>query len=298
MRFSQLSRLIFGIGVVLAFGQASVAHAAVYQGGSIRDGIETALGLTGISQETDLATFIVNLTRSIASFVTIAGILAITVAGFYLLLGFGSESAKDTAKRIILYTLIGILVVLLAEVIVNLFVGLAEGNIDTDIPNRICSILVTALGYVAFIGTIAIVVAGFYLLLGFGSEDSKATAQRIIIYTIAGILIIAFAAAIVGLAFTLAGESATSGFTCSTGLGGSSDFRGAILDLLLVAMSFLALLAVIAIIVAGFMLILGFGSEESKSRAVRIILYTIAALLVIFFARMIVGFFLDLAPNV
>lgn len=301
MHFSSFARLTFGCGALLTAALSHTAHAAVYSGGSVGEGIDAAIGLTGISGETDLRSFIVNLTEQIASYVTIAGILAITIAGFYLLLGFGSESAKDTAKRIIIYTLIGILVVLLAEAIVNLFVGLGEGNISAEIPNRVCSILVNALGYVAFIGTLAIVVAGFYLLLGFGSEDAKGTAQRIIIYTIAGILIIAFATAIVGLAFSLAGDSGpASTFTCSVGgaSGGSTDFREVILNLLDVALGLLALLAVVAIVIAGFMMVLSLGSEDTRNRAVRIILYTIAGLLVIFFARTIIGFFLNLGSNI
>ena len=300
MHFSSFARLTF-VCALLSAALPHAAHAAVYGGGSVTEGIDAAIGLTGISGETDLQSFIVTLTEQIASYVTIAGILAITIAGFYLLLGFGSESAKDTAKRIIIYTLIGILVVLLAEAIVNLFVGLGEGNISSDIPNKVCSILVNALGYVAFIGTLAIVVAGFYLLLGFGSEDAKSTAQRIIIYTIAGILIIAFATAIVGLAFSLAGDSGPAAtFTCSEGggSGGSGDFRAVILNLLDVALGLLALLALVAIVVAGFMMVLSLGSEDVRNRAVRIILYTIAGLLVIFFARVIIGFFLGLGSTI
>lgn len=300
MRLS-FSQAVFALGALAALVSPESAGAAVYQGGSIREGIDAALGALGVGSAGDLGSFIRQLISALRSYVTILGILAIVVAGFYLLLGFGSESAKDTAKRIILYTLIAIIVINLAEAIVNLFVGLSQGQISTDLPNRICSILVTVLGYVAFIGTIAIIVAGFYLLLGFGSEDAKGTAQRIIIYTIAGILIIAFAAAIVNIAFLLSDSfAAQQTFTCNTGLGdpASVDLRGTLLGLLDTALSFLALFAVIAIVIAGFMLVLSLGSEELRQRAVRIILYTIAGLLVIFFVRVIVAFFLGLGSSV
>ena len=74
------------------------------------------------------------------------------------------------------------------------------------------------------------------------------------------------------------------------------DVRETIEYILNFVLDFLALIAVIAIIVAGFMLILGFGSESSATRARKIILYTIVGLLIIFFARLIVSIFtVDLA---
>lgn len=69
------------------------------------------------------------------------------------------------------------------------------------------------------------------------------------------------------------------------------DARSLIERILLSVLNFLALAAVIAIIVAGIILIVSGGNEESKDRAKRIILYAIIGLLIIFFARLIVGIF-------
>lgn len=63
------------------------------------------------------------------------------------------------------------------------------------------------------------------------------------------------------------------------------------IDILKFTLSFLALAAVIMIIVAGFFLVLGGGSEASAGKAKKIILYTVIGLVIIFFARVIVGFF-------
>ena len=73
----------------------------------------------------------------------------------------------------------------------------------------------------------------------------------------------------------------------------SGDIRSKIVAVLNFALSFLALIAVIAIIVAGFLLIFGFGSDAAIQRAKKIIIYTIVGLVVIFFARIIVEFILQ-----
>ncbi len=71
------------------------------------------------------------------------------------------------------------------------------------------------------------------------------------------------------------------------------SLRETVLRILLRVLDFLALAAVVFIVIAGIYLIAGGGTDESKEKAKKIILYVIIGLLVIFFARMIVGFFLN-----
>lgn len=78
--------------------------------------------------------------------------------------------------------------------------------------------------------------------------------------------------------------------------GNGQNLREIIVDIINFVLSFLALIAVIMVIVAGFFLVLGGGSEASAARAKKIILYTIIGLIIIFFARVIVGFFTEELP--
>lgn len=80
-------------------------------------------------------------------------------------------------------------------------------------------------------------------------------------------------------------------------VGNGQNLRETIIDIVNFVLSFLALAAVVMIIVAGFFLVLGGGSEASATRAKKIILYTIIGLLIIFFARVIVGFFTEELPS-
>ncbi len=56
--------------------------------------------------------------------ILIIAVLAIIIAGVYLITGLGSESSKEKAKSIILYVIIGILVILFSRAIVVFFMGL------------------------------------------------------------------------------------------------------------------------------------------------------------------------------
>lgn len=67
--------------------------------------------------------------------------------------------------------------------------------------------------------------------------------------------------------------------------------RDAILRALEVVLNFLALIAIIFIVVAGIRLIVSQGEEEQKEKAKKTILYVIIGLIIILFARVIVGFF-------
>jgi Type IV secretion system pilin len=77
--------------------------------------------------------------------------------------------------------------------------------------------------------------------------------------------------------------------------GGSTVDEGKLRELILKALTFvlnfLALVAVVFIVVAGIRLIVSQGDEDAKNKAKTTILYVILGLLVILFARVIVGFF-------
>ncbi len=70
-----------------------------------------------------------------------------------------------------------------------------------------------------------------------------------------------------------------------------------VLRITLFVLSFLALAGVIAIIIAGIFLVVSGGSEDARERAKKIIIYVIVGLVLVFFARLIVGFFTNVLPQ-
>lgn len=67
------------------------------------------------------------------------------------------------------------------------------------------------------------------------------------------------------------------------------DVRGTIITILEAVLNFLALIAVIIVIVAGIRLIVSQGEDEQKDKAKKTILYAVIGLIVVLFARVIVS---------
>lgn len=80
-------------------------------------------------------------------------------------------------------------------------------------------------------------------------------------------------------------------------LGGDTDIRTVITSTLNYVLSFLALIAVIVLVIAGIRLIVSQGNEEERDKAKKTILYAVIGLLIVLFARVIVGFFTTTLPQ-
>ncbi len=78
---------------------------------------------------------------------------------------------------------------------------------------------------------------------------------------------------------------------------GSTDIRDVITQTLSYVLSFLALIAVIVLVIAGIRLIVSQGNEEERDKAKKTILYAVIGLLIVLFARVIVGFFTTTLPD-
>jgi len=75
--------------------------------------------------------------------------------------------------------------------------------------------------------------------------------------------------------------------------GSESAVRQGILDILTVVLNFMALIAVIFIVIAGIRLVVSQGEEQEKDKAKKTILYVIIGLVVILIAQAIVSFIAD-----
>ncbi len=115
MYFSLLS---FFLGFFLLFVSASDAHAAVYGGSGIQSGLSLFSGLGGISTATSVPQLISIFVTFLLNIVLIIAVLAIIIAGIYLIVSNGDEGNKDKAKNIIFYVAIGIVLILFARVLV------------------------------------------------------------------------------------------------------------------------------------------------------------------------------------
>ena len=110
--FLRLLVVVIATVGVLAFSVRSV-DASVYSGNGL-----SLTPVNGVSTNTNIVNLIVFLIEFLLNFVLIIAVLAVVIAGFYLITSGGDEGQKDKAKNIIFYAGIGIIVIGLARVIV------------------------------------------------------------------------------------------------------------------------------------------------------------------------------------
>lgn len=101
-----------------SFAWMPKAMAQVYSGCGILCGISGASGITGLAQSTSISELILKIIAFILDIALILAVLAIIIAGLYLITSQGDEGQKDKAKRIIFYAIIGILLILFSRAIV------------------------------------------------------------------------------------------------------------------------------------------------------------------------------------
>lgn len=98
----------------------SRAHAQVFNGPGLVGGVDQASMIDG-PLHAPLRVVIMVMVYNALSFLGLVGVVMVIVAGFYLVLSGGSDTAKDTAKKIILYVVIGLIVIFFARSLVGFF---------------------------------------------------------------------------------------------------------------------------------------------------------------------------------
>ena len=102
--------------------------AQVFDGPGLEAGAGTAGEIEGPAKMT-LRNVILTLLYQVLNFLALAAVVVIIIAGLILIFSFGEDSKKDTAKKTIIYTIIGLLVILLARAVVSfLLYGLFFGQ--------------------------------------------------------------------------------------------------------------------------------------------------------------------------
>lgn len=110
-----MSALLRLCAALLAF--PSALSAQVFGGGGLQQGIQAAQGIQGVSQG-DLRTTV---ERAITAVVNMLGLLAavsIVVCGIMLIFSLGNEETAGRAKKGVMYSAIGLLVILFAKAII------------------------------------------------------------------------------------------------------------------------------------------------------------------------------------
>lgn len=204
------------------------------------------------------------------------------------------------SQPVILAALLGIVAAIAPDIVIAQFYGgpgivggiehaEAIGGVSgDDIEDIILEILLAVLLFMALAAVVVIVIAGITLVVSVGDEQAKEKAKKIIIYALAGLIIIAIAAGIVTIFIEATGGTSIFGEVPDLGNTGGKDIDEVVTSILSTVISYMALAAVVVIVIAGIYMVISLGDETAKDRAKKIILYAIIGLFIILFASALV----------
>lgn len=98
------------------------------------------------------------------------------------------------------------------------------------------------------------------------------------------------------IGFSWNGPGVPGGVNEATNLdtGGTTDFRQRVIDILNRIIELLGILCVVILVIGGLMLVAGMGSDDSREKVRKIVLYTIVGLILVLFAKAVVDFYTDI----
>lgn len=104
----------------------SIAAAQVFFGGDVQDGIPAASNIRTGGNSSFRATVLAILFE-VLSYMGLAAVVVIVIAGIYMVVGLGSDDSRDRAQKTIIYTLVGLLVIILSSAFVAFLLETANG---------------------------------------------------------------------------------------------------------------------------------------------------------------------------
>jgi hypothetical protein len=72
----------------------------------------------------DIRGTLIAIVQTVLTYMSLICVIMIIVAGMYLIFSAGSDTAKEKAKKIIIYTIVGLLLIILSKAIIYFVMGL------------------------------------------------------------------------------------------------------------------------------------------------------------------------------
>mgnify|MGYP007060687272 CR=1 FL=1 len=116
------------VGAITILSVIPTASAAIIGSGDLPSNLGEATG-----GESSLRAIIVKVINYFLGFLGLVAVIMIIYGGFTYVTAAGKQEAVDSAKKTILYAIVGIVIILLSFAIVNTVVGVAGGG-DTPAP--------------------------------------------------------------------------------------------------------------------------------------------------------------------
>jgi hypothetical protein len=118
---------LFFLLLVQASGSLYATSLIVPSGGGLPEGLiksRNELSGTGVRNDISIEPTVNEIISVAMSYIGIAAVIAFVAAGLYLMLGFGSDEASGRARKIVLWSMAGLAIIVLSAVIVRAVIGL------------------------------------------------------------------------------------------------------------------------------------------------------------------------------
>ena len=129
---SLLSHLSFRSLVCMSVMSAMIYRVGQSTFAQTYDGQGISAGLADGGGDAPLREFILNLLFTVLSYVALVAVIMIVIAGIYFLFSGLNDNLRDTARKIILYTIVGVIIILISSTIVFFFVNIFDPAVATD----------------------------------------------------------------------------------------------------------------------------------------------------------------------
>ncbi len=273
---------------VLLLFTVKIAHAQSYLGGDWNKYLQGVPGFTatGESGEDMAISFAKNLIHIVRNIVGGIALIMGVLYGIKLVISRGQEDVITKQKANFLYVLLGFMVLIISENIATLFnpeLATASQVIDFNAARDQLRDIVDYMKWM--LGSVAVlmsVVSALRLVTAQGEEEQVTKQKKNITWSFMGLLVVLLASNIVNAVYVIRAPDETAAASSVVAI---SEFAG-IIRLLLV---FLGPMAIAFTIYAGYMYLTALNSEERATKAKRMVVEGVVAIVIIYGAYAMVN---------
>ena len=246
----------------------------------------------------DVGTLVLVAMKEVKKLVNIVAILIIVVAGF-MLVTTQDEGHLSKSKTTLITAVIAVILINIAEPLRNALVtGFEDGTGGSAgaelVTNEILGIVDFLEEPLIAVAILMIIISGIRAIIDFGTDQGLTHIKRTIFSILAGMILI-----VSKVTLTRAiGNRAEDSSGLSTGsYNDAYRIVEVIMDVVRIIVTFMALAAVTVIIIAGIMMVINKGDQETVTKSKNLIIRVLIGLVVILVSYGIVFIFTQLAPG-